>query len=210
MKRKLNKSVLTGRSLFVLLFTAVLTLSACEVKKNESGGGEDPAVKPEQAGGSPSAQPFPRTFLATFTLFNAGTLETISSSVYAGEYDIYDFGCVESADGRDFTFIMKSTGYYPSDMKIHIKNIFVRESKTAYRGLTEVKFDGYSRNRYYEFDSNANKTQVFNCEAGIERVKNFAKGYLQCQYVHPTKRINSSYPNRLHAEMVFQCDIVQR
>lgn len=189
-----------------MVLISVFLLSGCGVNRGGSAP-NDPTVKPEQV-----AKPFPRTFFGSINFFDEHRRSSYVRSDFLNDFEEYDFGCVESPDGRDFTFVMKATGTEDkaSDLTLSFKNIFVRESKLKYRGMTDVTFDGYTRYKYFEFESALTQYQVFKCDADIERVKDFAKGIVQCHYVKPTRRSKEYLPNRLLVELIFQCDIVQR
>ncbi len=189
-------------SLSILSFvTVALLLSACA-----KGGGNspaNPAIPPAQQG--PKPVEFPRTFSATFRIQDNRTAQFISSSSYSSGSDKSLFGCAEAAEGKEFTFVMKNEDQYPDDFKIRVKNGYIRESKQEYRNLTDVALDGFTRNKYFEFNSKEQSYQLQRCEGKMERVKNYLSGFFQCFYVQPK---NGS--KAIDFVLQFSCDIIQR
>lgn len=90
-----------------------------------------------------------RTFSATFRVQDNRTAEFISASSYSKVSDKSLFGCMETPDGKDFTFVMKNEDQYPDDFKIQVKNAYFRENKDQCRDLSDVALDGYTRNKYF-------------------------------------------------------------
>lgn len=189
----------------VCLSFLVSVISACG-GSGGGGGNSSPAAPTttnEQAGTKPAD--FPRTFSATFRVQDNRTAEFISASSYSKSSEKSLFGCMETPDGRDFTFVMKNEDQYPDDFQIRIKNAYLRENKDQYRDLSDVALDGYTRNKYFEFNSKEQGYQLHHCEGKMERVKNYLSGFFQCMYVNAK---NSS--KSIDFVLQFSCDIIQR
>ncbi len=190
-----------------ILCLSILAVSFAACNGGSGGGNDSPPTPVEQSEqvGTAKVADFPRTFSATFQVLDNKTAASLSVSSYSKTNDKSLLGCMETPDGKNFTFILKNEGEYPDDLKIQVKNAYFRENKTNYKDLSEVSLDGYTRNKWFEFNSKEQMYQLHHCEGKMERVKNYLSGYFQCLYAQPHKKDKT-----IDFVLEFSCDVIQR
>ncbi len=207
-----------NRSKILSLVGILLLLVSCN-KNSGSGNSSAPASsqttsESAKVNSEPTTKPivFPKTSSAKISFKESLKNTYVSESRFLKNNDDSVFGCLESSDGKSFTFVVKSSSQDKrEDFKIQIDNAYFRESRTQYEDLTDIQMDGYTSGfdklkfTKFIFNTKTSPQDSAVCWGKMDRVKNYLKGTLECGGLV----IENNLSKRLDFSIKFACDIIQ-
>lgn len=185
------------KRMWIVWLLPALSLTACgDGYGTKASGAADPKIEEFDT------VSFPMTFTAQVEYRDdLGTVleRNIYSPITPGSL----FGCLAGNGGRDLTFVMKNEG--KEELRVRMPNIQLRQSKSTYEDLTEVRLDGHSADGRFRFNSsNRSDFQLERCKLVLQGAGQNLAGELTCLNVTST-----TDKSQADLSVQFTCDVVQ-